>query len=220
MPTLTHKMTQIFNFHSFIFYTVFFNDIPKQVMDDLITFIYRGEVCVNQNNLDIFLKTAKSLQIKVLADQNYFKAYESKSSASIRTLPANLFNGSQYQSTRTVPIQSPATEHIYPDLDESSQYGQPAKGFQQQSPPDLAFSSGPSRTNSCDQTTCDYNNSSYDDDYFDYDMEKKDTSTDPRAQVNKLNDFDEKEQVKPKCSAPKAKRTKRADGKSFYLLFN
>lgn len=43
-------------------------DVSHQVLQDLITYIYNGQVNIEQDNLDEFLKTAKALKIKGLDD--------------------------------------------------------------------------------------------------------------------------------------------------------
>lgn len=45
---------------------VFMKDVSFIVMNDLLTFMYQGEVQVNQENLASFIKTAEALQIRGL----------------------------------------------------------------------------------------------------------------------------------------------------------
>lgn len=204
-----------------MYYTVFLKDVSKQVIEDLLTFIYSGEIGVNEKNLEEFFKTAKSLEIKGLADRSGSQAYESKSSASIGTSPVYSFNGSQYQSTRTVPVQSPANENIDPDWVQSSHcYGQPANGFQQQSPPILVSSLDPPESRFFDQPigNNDIDNS---DDYFD--MGSNTGPMDQHSQDIQWNNSDVNEKfVAPKrFNATKVKRLKRSNGKRslFELIF-
>lgn len=77
-------------------------DVSKQTVENLITFIYCGEVKVPQENVDDFLKTAKALDIKGLADGCYEQAFDSH--ASTLTWPAPAYNRLQYQSSRTVHV--------------------------------------------------------------------------------------------------------------------
>lgn len=79
---------------------MFLTDVSKQTMDDLITFIYSGEVNVEEGDLASLLNTAKALKIKGLLDD----CYAPQASNSTWTAPA--FNRSQYQSTRTIRIQN------------------------------------------------------------------------------------------------------------------
>ncbi|XP_017778845.1 PREDICTED: protein bric-a-brac 1-like isoform X1 [Nicrophorus vespilloides] len=48
----------------------FMKDVTYEVMNDLLTFMYQGEVQVNQENLATFIKTAEALQIKGLTGEN------------------------------------------------------------------------------------------------------------------------------------------------------
>lgn len=50
---------------------VFMKDVAKEVMLQLVTFIYTGEVNVPPKSLTEFLKMAESLKIKVLAGGDY-----------------------------------------------------------------------------------------------------------------------------------------------------
>lgn len=95
-------------------------DISKQTLDDLITFIYSGEVNLNQNNLENFLSTAKALQIKGLIDDSYLYPFNAKASNSVWETN----NGSQYQSTHTVRIQNLANVNSTPDLTDLSPHEQ------------------------------------------------------------------------------------------------
>lgn len=45
---------------------VFMKDVSYVAMRDLLTFMYQGEVQVNQEQLTTFIKTAEALQIKGL----------------------------------------------------------------------------------------------------------------------------------------------------------
>lgn len=70
-------------------------DASKQTIEDLITFIYCGEVNVEQDNLQDFLKTANALQIKGLLN-GYGECHSQT--------PTSNFSRSQYQSSRTSRI--------------------------------------------------------------------------------------------------------------------
>lgn len=43
-------------------------DVSYTAMNDLLTFMYQGEVQVNQEQLTMFIKTAEALQIKGLTN--------------------------------------------------------------------------------------------------------------------------------------------------------
>lgn len=75
---------------------MFLKDVSKQTLDDLVAFMYSGEVNVNQKNVNAFLDTAKAFKIKGLFD-------DIDDNASERSSPAP--HGSQYQSTQTVPVR-------------------------------------------------------------------------------------------------------------------
>lgn len=77
-------------------------DVSKQTLEDLITFIYYGEVNVEHGNFDEFQKTAAALKIKGLNGI----LNHSKSSVGLdftRATPV-VHNGSQYQSTQTIRV--------------------------------------------------------------------------------------------------------------------
>lgn len=91
-------------------------DVSKQTLEDLMTFIYRGEVNVNQDNLEEFFNTAKSLEIKGLTDGNYAQSFNVQAPKSSSSEPAQ--NGFQYQSSQTVQISlNPAPSNYYQQQD-------------------------------------------------------------------------------------------------------
>lgn len=77
-------------------------DISKQILEDLITFIYSGKVDVKQENLAELLKTAKALEIKGLGDDSYATQLPipQKELNSVWSPP--VYDKSQFQSTQTV----------------------------------------------------------------------------------------------------------------------
>lgn len=81
-------------------------DVSKQALENLITFIYCGEVKVYQENFEEFLNTAKALEIKGLVDECYEKAFDLPGSRTILSTPT------QYQSTRTVYAPKSATPNL------------------------------------------------------------------------------------------------------------
>ena len=52
---------------------VIMRDIPYKDMAALLTFIYQGEVTVSEEELPSFLKTAKALEVRGLADDDRAK---------------------------------------------------------------------------------------------------------------------------------------------------
>lgn len=49
---------------------VFLKDVSASALDQLLTFMYRGEVSVRQDELNSFIKTGEALQIKGLTGHN------------------------------------------------------------------------------------------------------------------------------------------------------
>lgn len=49
---------------------IILRDVKKQEMEALLSFMYNGEVRINQEHLPEFLKTARSLQVRGLVDFN------------------------------------------------------------------------------------------------------------------------------------------------------
>lgn len=60
--------SQIENFLTFIYLTVFLKEVSASVLKDLIQFMYCGEVNVKQETLPAFISTAEALQIKGLTE--------------------------------------------------------------------------------------------------------------------------------------------------------
>lgn len=100
-------------------FAVFMKDVSKQTLEHLITFIYRGEVNVNQENLDEFFTTAKALEIKGLADENY--VHSSIFPAPEPTWSKPLKNALQYQSSQTVPMPFSLNSDPAPSNDHEQQ---------------------------------------------------------------------------------------------------
>lgn len=77
-------------------------DVSKQTLENLITFIYCGEINGYQKDMAEFLSIAKELKIKGLADDNNYSQelfFGSQSTNLACSTP--VFNGRQYQSTQT-----------------------------------------------------------------------------------------------------------------------
>lgn len=89
-------------------------DVSKQTLEDLTTFIYHGEVNLNQDDLEVFFNTANALEIKGLIDGS-----QTPKSLWFESLQ----NGYQYQSSRTVQVGNSAPLNYYQ---------QPSDGLQQQ----------------------------------------------------------------------------------------
>lgn len=74
-------------------------DVSKRTAEDLIKYLYNGEVKIESKNLNDFLHAANTLEIKGLTDINHsqqsdsFDASQSRSSSSL--------DGIQYQSTHS-----------------------------------------------------------------------------------------------------------------------
>lgn len=99
-------------------------DVSRQTLQDLLEFIYNGEVDVNQHDVENFMSTAKALEIKGLTDDRYAQFYERPSTAP---------NGKQYQSSHTLWAQGPSNDVKYCNSVQSSYFQyHPANDFQQQ----------------------------------------------------------------------------------------
>lgn len=85
-------------------------DITKQTVEDLITFIYCGEVKVHQENVNDFLKTAKALKLNGLADECYEQTFDFGVSTSTWSAPAH--NRLQYQSSQTNHVSNSANHDL------------------------------------------------------------------------------------------------------------
>lgn len=96
-------MTEFF-FISFcnVSFIVFLKDVSKQTLEDLITFIYSGEVDVKQENLAELLKTAKALEIKGLVDDSYATQLPIPDEELNSMWSPQVYDKSQYQSIQTV----------------------------------------------------------------------------------------------------------------------
>lgn len=77
-------------------------DVSKRTLEDLIKFIYSGEVNVGQDGLEEFLSTAKALEIKGIADENASSSFDGQASESKWSMPAH--TGFQYQSSRSMRV--------------------------------------------------------------------------------------------------------------------
>lgn len=77
-------------------------DVSKQTLEDLITFIYFGEVNVEQRNLDEFKKIVAALKIKGL-DGLIIHSNRNIGPVSTRSTPV-VHHGSQYQSTQITQV--------------------------------------------------------------------------------------------------------------------
>lgn len=130
---------------------VFLKNVSKETLEDLITFIYSGQVDVKHENLEEVLNTAKALNIKGLSDQSYAPFADSQPSTFNSSIPAT--EGVQYQSTHTIRVP----ETTKPDQDQLSYCQQPTNALDQHLSEDINEMNGHGN---------DYNNSCYD--YVDY----------------------------------------------------
>ncbi|KAK4315058.1 hypothetical protein Pmani_013689 [Petrolisthes manimaculis] len=73
---------------------VILKDVRYTDMRDLLDFMYRGEVSVDQDNLSGFLRVAESLRIKGLTEVNEKKRLETTTSASQAYLMPQAMTGS------------------------------------------------------------------------------------------------------------------------------
>lgn len=82
---------------------VFLKDVSKETLEDLITFIYSGQVDVKQEHLEDFFQTAKALDIKGLTAGGYANSDDMQPTVP-NSFVKQTFEGAQYQSTRTIPV--------------------------------------------------------------------------------------------------------------------
>lgn len=95
---------------------VFLMGVPIAILEDIITFIYHGEVSVKQENLEQFLQTIKSLG---LSDTNCSQSKpDLASSSNVAPLTPSYFSsGLQYQTSQTFRIQTPGRNILMPTYD-------------------------------------------------------------------------------------------------------
>lgn len=178
-------------------------DVSKQSLHDLMTFIYRGEVNVTLGNLEDFLSTGKALEIRGLTDESYSQAFEPQTTMS----PHNV---SQYQSSHTLCVQSPANEKIDTDSVQSSCY--------QQQQPQHEYNGA----NSLDGNGYGAENHN-DDDFYDDDIKNDDLLMDQNDYAQ-YDDWDADhgnatEEIVTQPSTPKVKqRVKRNNGELIHLV--
>lgn len=100
-------------------------DVSKETLEDLITFIYSGQVDVKQEHLEDFFNTAKALDINGLTDGGYANSYDMQP-AEPNSFVKRTYEGAQYQSTRTIPV----SDQTKSNLSEPSQYKTPINQHQ------------------------------------------------------------------------------------------
>lgn len=76
------------------------DDIPKQTMENLIKYIYNGEVEIQQDFVADFLKKAKSLQIDGISDGHFWQAIDQNQPASSKPNYHSSHGPMQYQTTQ------------------------------------------------------------------------------------------------------------------------
>lgn len=123
-------------------FAVFMKDISKQTLENLITFMYSGEVNIKQDELEEFLGTANALEIKGLG---YAKYSQSSDLSAIRFECSALADSrSQYQSTQTLRVPNLANSTNIYELPESTlnQYPKQPEIYSDQQQDDLDEISG------------------------------------------------------------------------------
>lgn len=164
-----------------------------------MTFIYCGNVNVKQEHLEEFLNTAKALDIKGLADGGY--AHSVDIPPSNFNFTTSSYSGLQYQSTRTIPIQS--NREVQPRHHES-----PVNAMYQK------------QENFENEDTDVKNRNSYDqEDYFCSDLGNGDSMA--MGQDDQWNDDStDGAEVKPAKQKSNANRTKTDIGEFFLSISN
>lgn len=208
MATVTSELDflifAIFLTIPFVFCAVFMKDMSKQTIEDLITFIYCGEVKVPHKNVDDFLKTAKVLKIKGLADGRYENAFDSLASTSTWSAPA--YNRLQYQSSQTVQVPKLANYNLADSSDDA---------FQIQD--DFIYGNTNSMSGNGPEMDINPNN-----DFNSYDLGNEDSVMDLALDeqnyqwnADSKNDFDE---TPPTANILQVKRSKRNMGKHSWIF--
>lgn len=82
------------------------NDIPKQTVEDLITYMYNGQVEIPQESLADFLKKAKSLEIEGITDDNYRQTIDQDRAASMNGNNHLNHGRIQYQTMQVNRLQT------------------------------------------------------------------------------------------------------------------
>lgn len=93
-------------------------DVSKQTLENLITFMYSGEVNVKQDELEEFLGSANALEIKGLGYETYSQPSDLSAFNTEWSAPA--CNRSQYQSTQTLRVSNLANPTTISDSSEST----------------------------------------------------------------------------------------------------
>lgn len=175
-------------------------DTPKQILNDLITFIYCGQVKIKQENLDDFLIIAKQLKIKGLTDDNFsLQSFGShQPSAPINNI---INNRSQFNSIQTTRIHN--NQLTNSKFMESNDYRQPSFHSQSQQ----YF-----EQESSNEGGHDNNNSNYDDDDFGIDnipMDQKYNTRNVQWDYEYYDNQSDGGDEKPaEANVPKTKRAK------------
>lgn len=174
-------------------------DVSKQTVEDLITFIYCGEVKVARKNVDDFLKTAKALNINGLADGCYEQAFDSHASTLTWSAPA--YHRLQYQSSRTVQVPKSVNHNVA----HSSFEQMPDNSFQSQD--DFKYENA----NSMNESGCNHDFGN-DDSAMDSTFDAHDYQWNGDSETG----FDG---TSTTANVPKVKRSKRKLGKHISWLF-
>lgn len=85
---------------------VFLKDVSASALDQLLTFMYRGEVSVRQDELNSFIKTGEALQIKGLTGHNTTNNHSASNTVSPKESPLNgvshLYNNSNMDTVQNL----------------------------------------------------------------------------------------------------------------------
>lgn len=106
---------------------VFLNNVSKKTLEDLITFIYSGQVDVKHEHLEEVLNTAKALNIKGLSDKSYTPFDDSTEPPTFNSSIVPATECVQYQSTHTIRVP----ESTKPDQDQLNYHQQPTNASDQ-----------------------------------------------------------------------------------------
>lgn len=176
-------------------------DASKQILADLITFIYTGEVSVKEGNLKDFLGIAKALEIKCLAAENDSLPADPLALDSVQ--PVATTHALQFQSSQTLNVQSSsANSKIIHEIPILTQYPEHTESIahHQQGDFDGTIENGLGMDSNFDENDC----YMFDNELF------TDQHNDPSQGTDDGNDSDDNSII---TISPKKKRTNQNQGK-------
>lgn len=87
------------------------NDVPKETVEDLITYMYNGQVEIQQELLADFLKNAKSLEIEGISENSYQQTIGQDQPVSSNWNNHSNHGRMQYQTTQINRVETSKMVH-------------------------------------------------------------------------------------------------------------